>query len=318
MNSLPKKYLSALDIGTNSFHLIIVEVLEGHQFKIVDREREVIRLASHKGNGLSFITDGEIENAIRAIKKFKKISDKYGTEINAVATSAVRESENKDDFILKVYGATGVLIKTIEGSKEAELIYKGAEKALSLNDKKVLCIDIGGGSTEFIFARNGEIIFAESVKIGAVRLAKKFFPKYEISPSNLNNCEDYITELISSNNKIQFDLDFDLVVGSSGTIQSAANMINYEQQNKLINIVNGFKFSKNQLYEISKKIFALITSKDRLRIKGLEQKRADVIPAGLLILKKAFELFNFNEIQVSEFALREGIILALLEHGNLN
>ena len=318
MNSLPKKYLSALDIGTNSFHLIIVEVLDDNNFKIIDREREVIRLASHKGNGLSFITDVEIENAIKAINKFKKVSDKYRTEINAIATSAVRESENKDDFIFKVYGATGVLIKPIEGSKEAGLIYKGAEKALSLKNKKVLCIDIGGGSTEFIFSLNGEIIFAESVKIGAVRLSKKFFPNFEINPSNLNDCENYISELISSNNKLQFDLDFDLVVGSSGTIQSAANMINFEKQNKLINNVNGFKFSKNQLDEISKKTFALITSKDRLRIKGLEQKRADVIPAGLLILKKAFELFNINEIQVSEFALREGIILALLEHGNLN
>ncbi len=206
MNSLPKKYLSALDIGTNSFHLIIVEVLENQDFKIIDREREVIRLASHKGNGLSFITDEEIENAIRAIKKFKKISDKYGTEINAIATSAVRESENKDDFILKVYGATGVLIKTIEGSREAELIYKGAEKALSLKDKKVLCIDIGGGSTEFVFAKNGEIIFAESIKIGAVRLTKKFFPNYEINTSSLKECEEYIVELISSNKKIQFDI----------------------------------------------------------------------------------------------------------------
>ncbi len=318
MNSLPRKYLSALDIGTNSFHLIIVEVLEGHQFKIVDREREVIRLASHKGSGLSFITDEEIENAIRAIKKFKKVSDKYGTEINAIATSAVRESENKDDFILKVYGATGVLIKTIEGRKEAELIYKGAAKALSLNDKKVLCIDIGGGSTEFIFATNGEIIFAESVKIGAVRLAKKFFPNFETNPSTLKECEDYITELISSNNKIQFNVDYDLVVGSSGTIQSTARMINFMHQNKVINIINGFKFSKHDFDEISKEIFPLANSKERLKIKGLEQKRADVIPAGLLILKKAFELFNFNEIQVSEFALREGIILALLEHGNLN
>ena len=73
MNSLPKKYLSALDIGTNSFHLIIVEVFDGQHFKIIDREREVIRLASHKGNGLSFISDEEIENAIKVIKKSPKL-----------------------------------------------------------------------------------------------------------------------------------------------------------------------------------------------------------------------------------------------------
>lgn len=315
---MPKKYLSALDIGTNSFHLIIVEVLENHHFKIIDREREVIRLASHKGNGLSFITDEEIKNAIRVINKFKKIADKYGTEINAIATSAVRESENKDDFLLKVYGATGVLIKTIEGSEEAELIYKGAEKALALKDKKVLCIDIGGGSTEFIFSKNGEIIFAESIKIGAVRLAKKFFPNFETNPSNLKECEDYITELISSNNKIQFNIDYDLVVGSSGTIQSAARMINFRHQNKEINFINGFKFTKNYFDEVSREIFSHVTPKERLKIKGLEQKRADVIPAGLLILKKAFEIFNIHAIQVSEFALREGIILDLLENENSN
>ncbi len=316
MNSLPKKYLSALDIGTNSFHLIIVEVFENKNFNIVDREREVIRLASNKGDGLSFITDEETEQAIKAINKFKKISNQYGTEINAIATSAVRESENKDDFIIKVYGATGVLINTIEGNKEAALIYKGAEKALSLRDKNSLCIDIGGGSTEFIFAKEGKIIFAESVKIGAVRLTKKFFPDYTITSTRLNDCKNYIAEIISSNKKIKIDIDYKLVVGSSGTIQSAANMISYQNQNKLINSINGFKFSKGQLNEISAKVFSNSTIRDRLQIKGLEQKRADVIPAGLLILLKVFELFDIQEMLVSEYALREGIILNLLEGEN--
>ena len=150
------KCIAAVDMGTNSFHLIIVQVRKNGSFKIIDREREVIRLGSHKGTDLSIISEGEIEKSIDVLSEFDKIAKFYGAELRAIATSAVREAGNKDEFITRVYDATGIAVEAIEGVKEAELIYLGVQKALDVKNKRVFCVDIGGGSTEFLVGDKGK------------------------------------------------------------------------------------------------------------------------------------------------------------------
>lgn len=305
---MSNNYFAALDIGTNSFHLIIVKVDKNHKLKIIDKEREVIRLGSHEGKDLNFISKKETEQSIKVLKKFKKLTDHYKTEMRAVATSAVREAENKKEFIKKVLDETGIKIEVIDGTKEAKLIYIGAEKALNLKDEKVLCVDIGGGSTEFIFSDKGNITFAESIKIGAVRLTKKFFHDYIITDERIKNCSDYIEEQIVSNKKINLKSNFKLAVGSSGTIEAAATMINFMNENKPPKELNGFIFNKEDLKESTNYILEKKSTEERLLIRGMEEKRADIIPAGLIILNKIFELFKIKKMTISDYALREGII----------
>lgn len=305
-------YFAALDLGTNSFHLIIVKVNEDYTLNVIDKEREVIRLGSEHGAGMNFISDNEIEKAINVLNNFKKLAGNYKAKMRAVATSAVREAENKNDFIEKVLIETGINIEIIDGYEEAKLIYFGAEKALSLKNKKVLCIDIGGGSTEFILSDKGNIIFAESIKIGAVRLTKKFFPDFVINNERIKECNNFIEKEILSNKNINLNENFDLAVGSSGTIEAAAIMINFRKQNKFPDQINGFVFDYNDLKELIENILNKKTANERLQVKGMETKRADIIPAGLLILNKVFELFNLKNIKVSDYALREGIIFDMI------
>ena len=303
------KYFAAIDVGTNSFHIIIVKILENGSFKIIDKEKEVIRLGSLNGKALSIISEEEISRAVKILSGFKKIANFYNAEIKAIATSAVREANNKVEFIKRIFDETGISIEVIEGSDEAKLIYLGISKALSLEKKKSLCIDIGGGSTEFILAEEGKIIFAESVKIGAVRLSKKFFDDFILTDQSVGDCAAFVERQILSNSKIITDGRFEIAAGSSGTVQSIAGMIKFNGKGSRGKSLNSFSFTQKELHIVAKEILNSRTTAERLLIKGIEEKRADIIPAGIIILSKIFDLFRINELVVSDYALREGIVL---------
>lgn len=304
-----KSCLAAIDMGTNSFHLIIVQVNNDGTFKIIDREREVIRLASHKGTGFELISEGEIEKAVDILKDFKKIAQFYGADIRAIATSAVRESKNKEEFLDRVYEETEISVEAIDGNAEAALIYLGVQNALNIKNKRVLCVDIGGGSTEFLLGKNGTAEFSESLKLGAVRLSKMFFPEFIISDASVSSCLKYISDKINSNKNLHPNHRFDFAVGTSGTVTAAAAIIYYKRYQKFAKSLNEFTFTSDELNDLTREVLKCKTPVDRLFIEGMEVKRADIIPAGLLILKTVFESFKLESMKVSENALREGIII---------
>lgn len=309
---IEKKRIAAIDIGTNSFHLIIVEVSEYGELKLLDRKREFLRLGSESGQDLSFISENEKVKAISVLKNFSALAKYHKANIRAVSTSAVREAKNKNEFIQTVLEQTGIKVETIEGTEEAKLIFLGMKNALPINDKAVLGIDIGGGSTEFIYGVNGNPEFAESVKIGAVRLSKKFFPDFVITDSAVKDCNEYVEQQILSNLKIQTNINIDFAVGSSGTVDTICLI---KQSQKEIDIkprLNGYSFDKAEFDEIYNFIMSLKHPSERISVPGLESKRADIIPAGLIILKKTFELFNIEKMVLSEYALREGVVYDLI------
>lgn len=310
---MQSKNYAAVDIGTNSFHLVIVKVGSNGSLTLIDREKEVIRLGSQNGNELNHISNEEISKGIIILKNFNKLAEFYNADLHAVATSAVREADNKQEFLEKVFEETSIEIEVIDGRKEAEYIYKGVRKYFPYNDKKLLCLDIGGGSTEFILGKNDNIIFGESVKIGAVRLSKKFFPDFVLTDDGINNCNEYIEQQIRLNEKINYNEKFDLTVGASGTILAVAGMINYRKDVKKSGSLTRLIFTKTELDKLTKEILEKKTPEQRINLEGMEYKRADIIPAGLLILQKSFELFNIKEMIISEYALREGVVLSLLE-----
>lgn len=306
------KRIAAVDMGTNSFHLIVVEQQNNGRFKLLDKQREVIRLGSHKGEDLSVISSGEMEKAIDLLASFKSLAEYYDAEFHAVATSAVREAQNKNDFIEKVFNKLGIEVNVIDGRREAELIFLGIQKALPISDKKVLCIDIGGGSTEIVLADKGKILFAESIKIGAVRLTKMFFPDYILKNRSVKDCKFYIKQALLLNDKIDYSQSYDLAVGTSGTINSAFHLVSSKFNKKKIKSINGLTFCYSDFRSVLTDVLEAKTPAERIAIPGMEVKRADIIPAGLLILRRVMKNFNIKEIIISEFALREGIIFNLI------
>lgn len=301
--------IAAVDMGTNSFHLIIVKIKNDGSFKIIDREKEICRLGSHKGKNLSFISDEEKRLAISILLRFKKLTQIYNAPIRAIATSAIREAKNKIDFIEEVKKQTGINVEAIKGREEAELIYSGIKKSLPIEDKKVFCVDIGGGSTEILLGNRGKTAFASSIKIGAVRLSKKFFPDYIVSKESIGHCETYIEKEILLHKNTYARQRYDFAVGTSGTIMAIASLIHSMNHSVSFKKVKGFSFNAVQLKQVYESIINAKSKEDRLKIKGMERKRADIIPAGVIILKKVFDLFNIKEMKISDYALREGIIL---------
>lgn len=309
----PPKRIAAIDIGTNSFHLIVVEVTKSGKVKYLDKERVFLRLGSEIINGKNFISENDFTLAISTLRNFSKIVNHYKAEVRTVATSAVREAENNLEFVNRVFKETGIVVEIIDGKTEANLIFTGMKNALPIGDKAVLGIDIGGGSTEFIYALNGFTQFTESVKIGAVRLSKMFFPDFIITDKAIKNCEEYVYDQIYLNKSILKDIKLDFAIGSSGTVDTICLVKEHQKKGRATKELNGYEFNQTEFSEIYNLIMSLKTSSERMSIPGIEEKRADVIPAGLIILKKSFELFNINKMVLSEFALREGVVFDMVE-----
>ncbi len=307
--------IAAIDVGTNSFHLIVVKTKKGGGFEIIDREREVIRLGEGSSGNIKFIKPEVFGRAIATLKRFKGIADSHGAVVRAVATSAVREAYNKNEFIQKVLKGTGIEIEVISGYEEARLIYLGIMKAVPIYNKKVLVIDIGGGSTEFLIGNKGNTNFSISLKIGAVRLTEKFFPDYVVTDSRIKECKKWIeVELVQAASIIN-RLGFSTCVGSSGTIMSTGLIIQAMRKGNSTpgTILNNFEFTRKELEKVKKEILSKKTVEKRKKIPGLDEKRADIVPAGIIILSTIFELLNLHTMTISGYALREGIVIDSLQ-----
>ncbi|MCX6163471.1 MAG: exopolyphosphatase, partial [Ignavibacteriae bacterium] len=180
-----EKILASIDIGTNSFHLVVAKVDDKGQIKILTRDKEVVRLGK-SSTDMKHLAEDAMQRGITTLKRFKLICDSFNAEIRAVATSATREAINKDEFINRVFESTGIKIEVVSGFEEARLIYLGVLQALSVFNEKILLLDIGGGSTEFLIGEKGDVIYANSIKIGAVRLTEKYFPDGKFKKDNID------------------------------------------------------------------------------------------------------------------------------------
>jgi len=320
MQEKDNKILAAIDIGTNSFHIISAMVNEKGIIKILARDKEVVRLGK-SSNDMKHLSEEAMQRGIATLKRFKLASDSFDAEIRAVATSAVREALNKDDFINRVYEMTGIKIEVVSGYEEARLIYLGVLQALDVYDKKILLIDIGGGSTEFLIGEKGQVKYANSIKVGAVRMTEKFFSEKKFSEEQVEEARLFVKSMINPAVRDIKTFDFNLAIGSSGTIINLGEMIyseksrnNAEQFN-----YNGFAFGPGELNSIVKRITRAGKVSNIVQIPGSDPERADIITAGSIILEQIFSELKLKEITLSNYALREGIILDTIdkEHNTL-
>ena len=145
---LSNPVIAAIDIGTNSFHLLVAQIDKKNKLNVFYKVKQIMRLTSELGHKAKIISKQEFNDSIKILKKYKKIADKYNAPVFAKATSAVREAKNRKEYIKKVKDETGIKIHAITGEKEAELIYKGMQTAKPISKEKITCIDIGRRSKE--------------------------------------------------------------------------------------------------------------------------------------------------------------------------
>lgn len=306
--------LAAIDIGTNSFHLVIAKIDSKKRFTVVTRSKEVVRLGS-SSNDMKYITEESMQRGIETLKRFRLICDSYNAEIIAVATSATREALNKEEFLSRAYAETGIEINIVSGYEEARLIYLGVLQSLDVYNKKILLIDIGGGSTEFLIGKKGNVRSASSLKIGAVRLTHKFSLAGKVNKDDIREAKQFVEGAINQIVRTMKNENFEMAIGSSGTINNIGSIINFESnptEDYDMNM-NGFIIKRKALQSAVNRIYKAETFEDRLSIPGLDPKRADIITAGAIILEQIFEDLDLERMTLSNFALREGIIMNYIQ-----
>jgi exopolyphosphatase/guanosine-5'-triphosphate,3'-diphosphate pyrophosphatase len=306
--------LAAIDLGTNSFHLIVVRAnTKTGRFSILDREKEIVRLGSGTTD-MKHIPMSAMNRGVETLMRFRIIADSFKAPIRAIATSAVREALNRDEFIRRVKTETGIGVEIASGVEEARLVYLGALQALPVFDKKVLLIDIGGGSTEFLIGQRRRITYDNSLKIGAVRLTSRFFPSGKYSKKAVKAAREFVRLLLAPVERSLGDRLYDVAVGTSGTMTTIARMVRAATHKRNLQApINGFSFTREEAHGIVGAILDAKSTKELSELPGLEKERADIIVAGALILDEIARVLRIKSITVSEYALREGIVLDTIE-----
>jgi exopolyphosphatase/guanosine-5'-triphosphate,3'-diphosphate pyrophosphatase len=299
---------AAIDLGTNSFHLLVARIGPDGRQDVLAKEKEVVRLGSGASD-MSVLTDDAMDRGIEALRRFAWIAESFGATVDAIATSALREAQNRDVFLRRAFEETGIVIEVVSGVEEARLIHLGVLQSLPLFEERILVIDIGGGSTEFLIGRGTTVELARSTKLGAIRLTDRFFPDGFVRTRAVRDCRSYVAAfLVQVVADVRERRPF-TAVGSSGTIVNIARIITAVNGGDPLTVGSGTTFSAEQLDACVELLLGRRSPEERLDIEGLDERRADIIAAGAVLLQEIFRRLAIESMVVSDAALREGILL---------
>lgn len=268
----------------------------------------MVRLGSGGGEMKQLDADA-MERGVAALSRCRAIARAHGAPIRAVATSAVREAVNQDEFISWARDEADVDVEVISGFEEARLIYLGVIQALPIYDERALVIDIGGGSTELVIGERGDIRFARSLKLGAIRLTERFFPGKRVRKRQVEECRRFVKASIAPVRPAIDRYGFEAAAASSGTLESLALMAARARGDDEPRTLNGLTVTRDELDVVVERLLAAERVEERAAIDGLEARRADIIVAGALIAEQVVEALDVDELVLSEDALREGVLL---------
>lgn len=301
------KRIAAIDLGTNSFHAVIVDIFSDGSFRQVDDLKEMVELA--KGGLGKRLAEPAFERGIEALRKIKVLSESYGAErILAYATSAIREAENGGEFIQKSIDELGIKIRAIPGSMEAELIGYAVQHGIRLDEKPVLMVDIGGGSVEFILGNNEQFFFLTSRKIGVSRMTDIFKPRDPITTEDIATLEAHYEQELKEVSNALLKNGTNIIIGSSGTMQNIALMIAARKKLPVSITLNELEFSAEDFFEFYNEFISL-DERERVKISGLDLKRVGFINTGVVLVNYLIRKFQIEKVKISVQALREGIII---------
>ncbi|NEQ23246.1 MAG: Ppx/GppA family phosphatase, partial [Microcoleus sp. SIO2G3] len=315
-----ERILAAIDIGTNSIHMVVVRidpVLPA--FTIIAKEKDTVRLGDRDPR-TGDLTPEAMARSLKALQRCQKLAKSFNAEqIVAVATSATREAPNGRDFIKRIDSELGLSVNLISGQEEARRIYLGVLSGMEFNSHPHIIIDIGGGSTELILGDSQEPRSLSSTKVGAVRLTAEFITTDPVSSSEFQYLQAYIRGMLERPvEELRSHLqpgEQPRLVGTSGTIEALAIIHAREKLGMVPSPLNGYQLSRKDIKELVKRLAAMNYA-ERAAIPGMSDRRSEIIVAGALILLEAMTLLGIESLMIGERALREGVIVDwMLSHG---
>ena len=307
--------VASLDLGTNTFRLLIADGISRDRLSPVITKRAITRL----GEGFAKrgrIQPSAINRSIAVLEDFARIIEKNHVEnVFAVATSVVREAENGEAFIAQIYKKTGIPVRTLTGSEEARLSLKGVLSAVTQPTPNTLVFDIGGGSTEFILTEDTRPLSIESTALGVLFLSERFPTSDPPTTGELSRLSTTIRKhlcLINFDDAIPPGVHYGdpsllPLIGTAGTVTTLA-AIDQKMETYDPGTINNYRLSRETLLTMYQRLTTL-TAAQRTAIPGLEKGREAVIIPGAAIVLEIMNLFGYNHLTVSDAGLLEGIIL---------
>lgn len=306
--------IAVIDLGTNTFHLLITELNDGLKVIPGNIFKETIPVKLGEGG----ITKGIISpeaylRGIQAVEKFAGlISDYQVTEVHAVATAALRSAANGSQFISEVKERTGIEITLIDGDKEALLIYKGVREAVEIKDEPALIMDIGGGSVELILCDSSQVFLRKSYPLGAARLMEQFHHSDPVSQEDQAKVNLHLEESLTEFFDVLEKYKPDLLIGSAGAFETFAELIKKrfnQDENR-----SSLPFREINLSQFKKIAEVLIrsTHQERVEMPGLIPLRVDMIIVATILTEFIIKRAGIKKMVLSDYSLKEGVLFDLI------
>lgn len=308
MSSATAMRVGAIDIGTNSIHLLIAEISRSGQITLIEKAREQVELGAG-GMSAQRITPDAFERGVEALARFKQVCDTFQVDdVHAAATSAVREAANGADFCRAVKDRTGIHVRVVPGEQEARLIYLGVRADLDFSAGDVLLFDVGGGSTEFILADATRARVSCSTPLGHIRLADRFVPGETFGESEIRALRQEVRRVLTPTLARIPPGSFGTVVGTSGTVRALARMATLERGDVPPEHDQGLVLRRKELERLIKR-FRTTPPTELGKIPGMDLRRRRTLPGGAVLVHEVLGLFGAESLVTSERSLRDGLIV---------
>lgn len=295
-----KNRISVIDLGTNTFHLLVAEGA-----KSIYEERRPVRIGMG-GINRNTITPEALERAVNCLKDYKKKSTDLGAEkIVAIGTSALRNAENVEFITNTIRRETGIEIKVISGNQEAELIYDGIRSGMDLGKDNSMIVDIGGGSVEFIIADQNHIAWKISLETGGQRLMEMFQKNDPIHTQEIQSVKNHLNQQLKDVLKAVGQFRPKTLIGSSGSFDTLSeiwclkNNLPYEAGPETSLTIEGF-------LEVTQELLISDRSQ-RMKIPGMIELRVDMIVVACILIRFLIEQTGIRSLRVSGYSLKEGV-----------
>ncbi len=299
--------IAAIDIGTNSIHMIVVKVRPDLSFEVIDREKDMVRLGAGGLDGRS-LTDSAVRASLQTLAKFKRLAESHKVdEIVAAATSATREAENGGDFIAEVHRQTGIAIRVISGTEEARLIHLAAGYGVDVGGSTAVVIDIGGGSVEITLGTASHLTLGKSFKVGVIRLTERFVQSDPLSGGHERRLVKHLNREFGAYVDQIAARGFDRVIGTSGTILSLGALASAAAGSRVEDLRN-LRVPAKAIHRLRKELVDA-DLEERLAMPGMDPRRADLSVAGSILLDTILRRLGAEELTLCDLALREGLVL---------
>jgi exopolyphosphatase/guanosine-5'-triphosphate,3'-diphosphate pyrophosphatase len=306
--------IGIIDIGSNSIRLILVQIGENKNFKIINDLKESVRLEEGMMPNQE-ISEAKIEKAIDVLAMFKSMCESINTtEIITIGTEAIRNSSNRDQIIQKVFEATGLKIKILSGEEEAYYSFLGVAKSMQQSENSLI-MDMGGGSTELIWNQSGQLIHSISLPFGAINLTHRFKIQDVINHNQITSLQNYMREMLDQVPWLK-KIKAKNLVGIGGSVRNIGK-IDRRNKNYPLDITHNYVMNTGDV----KNILSDLSSVDlqgRKEVKGLAKDRADIIVGATAALYCLLDYCNIDKMTISGSGLREGFIFSYLGYDVAN